>query len=86
MACPTCEHPLSAISVSHGTQTFLCDRCGTVVVHEPGGEAPTVYVPKLVERCREFELRIIPDLFLAAMTAWKNLGIAEAINKPKVRP
>lgn len=94
MACPTCDHTMEALPASSQadeTTTFLCPRCGTVKIDGFRGDGSIVYVPKLVERCREF-VRIVSGLtdeqstarpFL--LTKWRLLGVAESINKPEDR-
>lgn len=94
MSCPTCDHTMEMvgdyfISVAH------CPRCGTLTVtrtttdgdgdEEKLSHHSNTYVPKLVERCREFE-RGIPTNVVSEMREWKRIGIAEAINKPEERP
>jgi len=45
MACPTCDHTMESctLTISH------CPRCGTMIMDD------RIYIPKLVDRCREFE-------------------------------
>ena len=78
MACPTCDHTLECFGVVEDMRLFHCPRCGTVKAGE------SVYVPKLVERCREFA-----QFGLAhpqdSEFHWKRLGIAESINLPEAR-
>ena len=70
---------------------FLCPRCGTVRVVGAGVEALVtlaVVVPKLVERCREFETTI-PSIDAGerdAKDVWRAEGIAESIRPPEYRP
>lgn len=88
MSCPTCRGTMAAFSKALGSMDFLCDRCGTVRRVYSSGEPDDVYVPKLVERCREFEANEMPKENIAQYyrNAWKRLGIAEAINPPERRP
>lgn len=71
MACPTCSHTVE--TVIQGRNIFHCPRCGTLRM----GDA--VYVPKLVDRCREFEPLIRPSLVYR--TDWHRLGIQECISR-----
>lgn len=92
MSCPTCDHTLSRWCIHDGMSFDGCDRCGTMVVTVIGQLKidpinPRVYVPKLVERCREFGSTMFKDGDLAAMQdAWHRLGISESIYKPEDRP
>jgi hypothetical protein len=66
----------------------LCPTCGTVKIAatNPATAGPfrlTVYVPKLVERCRELEKELG---IREPKGAWVRLGIHEAINTPGNRP
>ncbi len=81
MACVTCGHTMQRINTRGTTSAwFWCPRCGTIR-EEVTGAAPDDSVPKLVERCREFE-----DLWLPlSPDGWKRLGIAEAIHTPDER-
>jgi uncharacterized Zn finger protein len=87
MSCPTCSHTLGRLCVHEGMAFAHCERCGTVTVTildaNPGSDNPRVYVPKLVERCREFE-RIRATL--PTVIDWKRLGIAESIRCHEDRP
>ncbi len=84
MPCPTCSHTMEAFAgggPEDELTRFLCPRCGTVKVTEP--DVPDeIYVPKLVERCREFQATLGP---LLNGTIWCRLGIAESINTPERR-
>lgn len=84
MACPTCDKTMTAI-VSPASPPSIgadiihwCPCCGTC--KDTLGVA---HVPKLVERCREFE-PIVLDSTLEF--AWAQHGIAESINLPANRP
>lgn len=86
--CPTCSHTLGTLCVHEGMQFVNCDRCGTVVVRILEGDYPDrVYVPKLVERCREFEKTLPLEGMPSTLTreTWHRLGIAEAIRRPEDR-
>ncbi len=81
MACPTCSHTMAALGVAEREMIFLCPRCGTT---RQGGN---VYVPKLVERCREFRDKAENGMGLSPASAhlWHRLGIAESIHTPEGR-
>ena len=91
MNCPTCDHTMHVIAPFNpdrnefvGPKISHCLRCGTQKVEWQ--TKTDIYMPTLVERCREFANKIgvytdpdaMPDL-------WKQLGIAKAINKPEDR-
>lgn len=59
---------------------FLCPRCGTVKIDDFGRHGDKVYVPKLVERCRDFKAVWTDDV--VGEMLWRKLGIAESINVP----
>lgn len=88
MPCPTCSHTLHGVGevpASGGRPIFWCPRCGTLVGTDDGLGTVNAEVPKLVERCREFE----PIAFQTAESVWRSwnrLGIAESINVPEARP
>ncbi len=89
MSCPTCDGTMATLCKQPGSTAFLCDRCGTVVriySADPNGYRD-VYVPKLVERCREFEMNHLAEHTISAkdFRAWTGLGIAESINTPENR-
>ena len=94
MACPTCDHSLECVlrDAASDTTAYQCPRCGTSVVlchgvpNGPGN--PRVYVPQLVERCREFagKMNLGPLSNSLAVDEWRRLGIAESINLPAARP
>ena len=87
MPCPTCDHTLESLGRSdRGDVFFLCPRCGTVKVDALENHGDKVYVPKLVERCREFERTFPPGNppSVSYSREWERLGIAEAINPPVV--
>jgi len=83
MSCTTCGHTLGCLCNDVGVERIdLCERCGTVVVTR--GDWSEVYVPKLVERCRQFEDR--HPVFTGGDEAlWHTLGIAESIRLPEDR-
>jgi Zn-finger nucleic acid-binding protein len=83
MPCPTCSATMARLASDNGFSFFLCPRCGTV--SRQGGTMPETYVPKLVERCREFEKTHIPRTS-GYMDLWKRDGIAESIHVPGERP
>lgn len=82
MSCPTCDATMENVGMTgNGGTCFLCPRCGTFVQYfSIGAPERHVYVPNLVERCRE--LRGTRPL----ENAWHTLGIEESINLPKDRP
>ena len=90
MSCPTCDHTMPLLGRMREDPVFICPRCGTICIRitkDGGGFEDQIHVPKLVERCREFE----NDLHTSAVDAevlpdfWVTRGIAEAINKPENR-
>lgn len=94
MACPTCDHSMEACGQNdRGDNFFHCPRCGTLKIDAFGQHGDKLYVPKLVERCREFratrhpsfkaEVGIFGDPVLVA--EWERIGIAESINVPANR-
>ena len=76
MACPNCSATMT--DIGHGT--FWCERCGTLKRPDE-----TVYVPRLVESCRDFAEKALPAKRGALWVWWENLGIAESINTPENR-
>lgn len=85
MACPTCGHTMGSLpGTDDDLPIFWCSRCGTLKIG-----ATATDVPKLVERCREFEewmssqgkdlRRFYPEGIKEEL---HRLGIAESINKP----
>lgn len=83
MSCPTCAETLQRIgSAIYGEPIFMCPRCGTIKVEPGGGSENVVYVPKLVERCQEFErIECLPGSSLRLL--WERRGIGEAIHLPE---
>lgn len=84
MACPTCNHSMSTLSLGdeHGNGTVRwCERCGTVRVS--AGSTHETYTPKLVDRVRR--LRDEAPLSDTAARLWVSLGIAESIDPPGKR-
>jgi hypothetical protein len=69
-----------------GFALFWCERCGTLSAKGIGQE--TKYVPKLVERCREFELTLENETkpLDVLEQEWILSGIAESIYNPEDRP
>jgi DNA-directed RNA polymerase subunit RPC12/RpoP len=72
MNCGTCGHTLEAIDSPDSRRYFHCPRCGTFVIVQADGMG-SIYVPKLVDRCRTLERQ------------WHRLGIAESIRPPEDR-
>lgn len=89
MACPTCDHSMASINDVAAYRIFVCERCGTVKTDTYTGDPKNwhtqIYVPKLVERCREFE-GMLTLVTSGDAGPWRRLGIAEAINLPENRP
>lgn len=89
MSCPTCGHAMTALHQSRKSLTWVCDRCGTIKRNYRGSDFEDIYVPKLVERCREYEKGLL-DCGTPSPSYlgedWQRLGIADAINKPEDRP
>lgn len=86
MFCPTCSHTMEGIGESQGDVIRLCPRCGTVRI-EDSADNPTVYVPKLVERCRSYEAEFDKEnIAQFYRVTWHRLGIQESINLPENRP
>ncbi len=86
MTCPTCDHTMEFICrQTEVLRHFQCPRCGTMVAEYNDGHR-NVYVPKLVERCREFENEF-PKENIAQYyrNTWKRLGISESIHTPEER-
>ena len=85
MACPTCSGTMAVLCVHDVVQYAHCERCGTVKATilnaNPGVDNPRVYVPKLVERCRQFGETLGPGWG----NLWHRLGIEESINLPENR-
>ena len=87
--CPTCGHTMAKLCVSQqGDSHFHCERCGTVVVETGDTIDPRdVYVPKLVERCREYEGEFDKEnIAQFYRNTWNRLGIRESIHSPEDRP
>ncbi len=87
MPCPTCDHTLECV-ISPADPPLIgaliikhCPRCGTMVT------GTQVYVPKLVERCRQLEKSYVScDEYPPLTKDWRRIGLAEAINLPDARP
>ena len=90
MACPTCDHTMETILAIDDCRRHWCPRCGTirtVFFTLNGGDTVEDYVPKLVERCREFEPCLWPldSVNPKFRETWHRIGIAESINLPAGR-
>lgn len=84
MACPTCSHTLAKLCEVDRNKYFHCERCGTIVV-EHSNAWETVYVPRLVERCREFHRQAVAQKTDRTADVWRRVGIAESIQPPGER-
>jgi Zn-finger nucleic acid-binding protein len=91
MSCPVCGHTMGRLCIHEGMSFDLCERCGTVTVTILDAnllvQSARIYVPKLVERCRQFEKSFPPGNppTVSYSDWWKRLGIAESINRPEDR-
>lgn len=74
MSCPTCDHNMQQIG--EAGSGFWCPRCGTIQVRL------IVYRPKLVDRCREMEDKLITS----ELHKWQRLGIHKSIQIPFYQP
>lgn len=93
MSCTTCDHTMDCLSPSDLVRPgiFWCPRCGTVKFQTDIPQSGPVYVPKLVERCRQFTKwvnsaglgKFFPEGILQEL---HRLGIAESIHRPEDRP
>lgn len=84
MPCPTCDHTLAQIaSVPEAVRVFHCERCGTAVVEFQVVRRQDTYVPKLVERCRQFRAAMTDG---ADACEFDRLGVTESIYPPDQRP
>lgn len=85
MACPTCDHTMQSLGYCDGGTVWHCSRCGTVSHHDQFVDAPPrVHVPKLVERCRDFES--VWDDDAVGRMLWRTLGIEESIRDKAATP
>jgi hypothetical protein len=82
MPCPTCSGTLACVlsDTDSDLSAFWCERCGTVSVQSHHGA--NVYVPKLVERCRQLLDCSVGPVWTDA----RRLGVTEAIYLPEDRP
>ena len=95
MACPTCDAPMFRVGGDVEYRIFVCPQCGTVrterfigTVRKPDLWKTDIYTPRLVKLCREFEKKMGPEWVAQCghlVTKWKELGIAESINRPEAR-
>jgi hypothetical protein len=77
MACPTCDHSMAALGYCNGGTWYHCERCGTVKHADTFTGAVTVYVPKLVERCRRLEREYVaPGGHPPLAARWHGFGIS----------
>ncbi len=88
--CPTCGHDATCLCAG-STTVWRCEQCGTVMTQrftERDGDGFKTYVPKLVERCREFGKALADPCSHPVESdwwAWRRLGIQESIHKPEDR-
>ncbi len=85
MSCPTCSHTMTPLGYCNGGTWLYCQRCGTASHYDQISAMdgpPTVIVPKLVERCRDFKAEGLPR---EHSERWRKIGIAESINTPEKR-
>jgi hypothetical protein len=85
MICHTCSCITVALGYCDGGTWRHCPRCGTVRHLDTvsrGEQEPTVIVPELVQRCRDYES--VANEPVDGML-WRKLGIAECIQKPEER-
>lgn len=87
MACPTCDHTMQSVAKSAAAVSYWCQRCGTLKVQS--GNLVDNQMPKLIERCREFQMQLKVSKGLGSrfdqLGTWQRLGIAEAIDLPEKR-
>lgn len=77
MPCSVCSHTLHKVCRStDGRDVFWCPRCGTLRT-DYGGFGDD-HLPKLVERCRQFE----KTMDARDCARWHSVGIKESI-EPK---
>lgn len=86
MSCPTCDHTMQRLGESGLCSLFNCPRCGTIKSVHSVDSREEVYVPALVERCRDFADQAVNRKTERIADVWRRTGIAEAINKPEGRP
>lgn len=92
MPCPTCDHTMQSLFPAGESQRwYWCPRCGTLKGETDDGEEPTADRPKLVDRCREFTVKIEADVpqygeGALKLLGWlQQVGIDEAIRRPEHR-
>jgi Zn-finger nucleic acid-binding protein len=71
MACPTCSHSMQLLTISREATFYACPRCGTI--RRVAGDSTEDTVPKLVERCREFQIQMAVGTGLGSQYASKPL-------------
>jgi hypothetical protein len=82
--CDTCGHTLAVVHNEYPVRIAHCERCGTLVI-TGNNVFRTVYVPKLVERCRAFAKQYGQTLPIVVQMGWHSLGIGESIDRPEER-
>jgi uncharacterized Zn finger protein len=81
MPCPSCSHTMQLLFMDSTRTIHLCPRCGTIKDIMLGHE--DVIVPKLVSRCREFEVEMAKEnIGQYYRNTWRRLGIHESIHPP----
>ncbi len=81
MSCVSCGHTMEKVD----DYVFRCPRCGTMTVHWAGNSRSDTYVPKLVERVREFRRLHGTNLDEHMAADWHRLGLDESVNPPAER-
>ncbi len=73
--CPTCDKTMQLLFMDRERTIHHCPTCGTIRSELLGDF--DIIVPKLVERCREYEKELTNG---ANDWLWKQIGIAESIH------
>lgn len=93
MPCPTCDHTMAQTHTNATEILYGCPRCGTITINSSTDPSRViaVYVPKLIDYCRELQAQVVADRknhvgAESLLGILHRLGISEAINLPKDRP